>query len=301
MAGRVNREHMRALIVALCAVRVLGHGRMTLPAARNMQRSIDLQPNSRMSNTTEGDNQCMINKWPASAKDNTDPNKTPMGGPDHWAEHCGDQDGTKRNADSFYDYFHPGSHFVPVYTVGTSDSSRQEHAGDTFPIQTAMLKSGSVIEVELEISAKHQGFFEFSLCLDARSNAYLQPPIDVQNYLTANASHYDTRAVNENQQDPCKQKCQERITSIDGEEVLYNRGSCDGTDCFFRCESTSNTHYFVEIDPTTPCLCTKKENDDVADDDPISTCYNWDMWKNSYNDAAVKQCFEAMRLPLVAK
>ena len=40
MAGRVDCEHMRALIVTLCAVRVLGHGRMTLPAARNSVASL---------------------------------------------------------------------------------------------------------------------------------------------------------------------------------------------------------------------------------------------------------------------
>ena len=165
-----------------------------------------------------------------------------------------------------------------------SDSARQESAGDKFSITTAYLKAGSTVHVELDISAKHEGFFEFSLCTDVRS--VTPQPAEVRLYF----KHY--RAWRNTQRLLTKTHAKKSVVRelYKKASTFYLAARCGETEeagCFFRCEDRKNKNYYIEAAPNVPCVCQRPESGSGN-----MECYDWaNAYKNEYNDEALKQCF----------
>ena len=254
------RLRFACLCAALLLPHVAAHGRLTVPAARNSMKNnpkSDLQlcdPNSinNLMHTMQGvlsDSQVGLAMGGPAAVSKT--GEVPNGG-------------AYLSIDG---YFH-GSKYVPVKATD----------GRPFPIMQYAHK-GAVIDVEVQITAQHHGFFEFSLCTldDLVSDAFYTAPT-VQTKCAG--SHEELNA--------CKRDC----LSTCGGNVAYNQGfQTSDKETTVLCQCTDGRRVYLP-----ECgSCDAKGKVIVAPSNGVNN-----YWWNPGLSDALNKCLEAHRLPFVA-
>ena len=183
--GETTNNGMTALrfLLALALVAaVRGHGRMTKPSARNTMAH----------NHPEAVTQILPERLKFYS-----PGGLAGGGTQYARDNGLSPDGGAINGNSKNVLWFPGAPFVPWFDVDTNQLKLGEVAGDKYPIPTR-LYSNSVdhMDVELQIDAPHKGFFEFSLCPDAR--------VDLPKISVTDDSNSCANCISS-----CKTKCEE--------------------------------------------------------------------------------------------
>ena len=139
-----------------------------------------------------------------------------------------------------------------------------------------LLYSNSVdhIDVELQIDAPHKGFFEFSLCPDARAEL---PKISVTNDSNSYAA--------------CISSCKTECENVQGRTVKTNKClDVAGGDFHLRVVSAVMARLAIQ-----GCKCT---NDPRGVGEDFTTTNNRNEW-NPRSRHALNKCFESNPLTLV--
>ncbi len=172
---------MQWLCAAIVVELVNGHGRLTIPAARN----------ARNTNTN---NLCHRAVW------NTLVDKPfvglAMGGPSTVMENGENANGGQWGSQTA---FFPGSESVPV----------NESTGRPYPVQN--VQTGQELDVQVQITAPHKGFFEFSLCtIEKVFDAYYTAPVihgTTDTNIKNSSNCIDEKNNIETELNSCKTKC----------------------------------------------------------------------------------------------
>ena len=265
--GETTNNGMTALrfLLALALVAaVRGHGRMTKPSARNTMAH----------NHPEAVTQILPERLKFYS-----PGGLAGGGTQYARDNGLSPDGGAINGNSKNVLWFPGAPFVPWFDVDTNQLKLGEVAGDKYPIPTR-LYSNSVdhMDVELQIDAPHKGFFEFSLCPDARVDL---PKINVTDDSNSCANCISS----------CKTKCEE----VQGRTFKTNKCfdvAGGATSKFTRCECSDGTFLAIQ-----GCKCTNDPRG-VGEDFTCIDFNNRNEW-NPRSRHALNKCFESNPLTLV--
>ena len=280
---------MKIVFLLIMLPTVYAHGRMTLPAGRAAV-SKEAEPCIRSQATTHNS-----------------PDTTAGGGPSNVQKNGYGADGTvKPFFQGDLDIFATGSHLVNYikYPLKRGDGTNvtlnhDEKDDDKYALPLRAYKSGTDIDVDIKIRAKHKGFFEWSLCLDARKK--LKPltnkaPItsqstpadnEVQNRLhDGDPSANKTPKSNDNLQ-ACKRDCQVECNARStGVKVNQAWGKYDSA--YIKCVCENGDTLIFEN-----CKCTEHDN--------APPCPETNP-RNDYNeqaDAQLAECFEQTPLEIV--
>ena len=133
----------------------LAHGRMTIPCARNAPKHCS---------------KCVQENQPSGIKSFVNSPSLNSGGPAIVYQHGFGIDGSRKPLNFAEErMWYPGAPLVP-YTTATSDEiANQERKDDINALAMRSYKQGSIIHVQIQITAQHFGFFQWSICPDVNN------------------------------------------------------------------------------------------------------------------------------------
>ena len=255
--------NMRLLLIVAVLACAHAHGRLTKPVARNAMKN-----NAATQAICPGTNNIFSL---AQSLFSDDQKGLAMGGPP-----AVQKSGEVPNGGKFMtaDQYFPGVKRVPA------DAQGKPYPSMDYP-------AGSVINVEVLISAKHKGFFEFSLCthydLITTYSANHQPQMEGG----ADIASQTKCAKSETELSHCKTQCSAACDN----KIAYNQAfGKTTTESVVLCQCSDGTRKY--IDNCLPC---------DADGNPVKPFINTidNMWWTPGLSAALNECFANNRLPLV--